>query len=84
MPLDEYKANLAAMVAAARKAGVPHILLVTPPPVDEAAWAKAVSGWLKSAALAANAAVAQSTFERGCGGARMHYFAAASAAWGLA
>lgn len=41
VPLDEYKANLAAMVAAARKAGVPHILLVTPPPVDEAAWAKA-------------------------------------------
>jgi hypothetical protein len=43
VPVDEYKSNLAAMVAAARKAGVPHILLLTPPPVDEAAWAKTVS-----------------------------------------
>jgi hypothetical protein len=43
VPVEEYKSNLAAMVAAARKAGVPHILLLTPPPVDEAAWAKAVS-----------------------------------------
>ncbi|KAF6259633.1 SGNH hydrolase-type esterase domain-containing protein [Scenedesmus sp. NREL 46B-D3] len=41
VPLGEYKSNLAGMVAAARKAGVPHTLLLTPPPVDEAAWAKA-------------------------------------------
>ncbi|KAF8057625.1 IAH1 [Scenedesmus sp. PABB004] len=40
VPLDEFRKNLAAMVAAARAAGVPHVLLVTPPPVDEAAWAK--------------------------------------------
>jgi histidinol dehydrogenase len=47
VPVAEYKSNLVAMVAAARKAGVPHILLLTPPPVDEAAWAKAVSEVVK-------------------------------------
>jgi histidinol dehydrogenase len=47
VPVAEYKSNLVAMVAAARKAGVPHILLLTPPPVDEAAWAKAVSEAVK-------------------------------------
>jgi histidinol dehydrogenase len=37
-----------AMVTAARQAGVQQVLLVTPPPVDEAAWAKEVrreSSW---------------------------------------
>jgi hypothetical protein len=43
VPVDEFKGNLAGMLAAARKAGVPHILLITPPPVDEEAWAKTVS-----------------------------------------
>jgi hypothetical protein len=42
VPLDEYKKNLAAMVTAARQAGVQHVLLVTPPPVDEAMWANEV------------------------------------------
>jgi hypothetical protein len=42
VPLDEYKKNLAAMVTAARQAGVQHVLLITPPPVDEAMWANEV------------------------------------------
>ena len=42
MPLAEYKDNLVAMVTAARQAGVQNVLLITPPPIDEAAWAKEV------------------------------------------
>jgi hypothetical protein len=42
VPLSEYSANLAAMIAAARDAGVRHVVLVTPPPVDEAKWAREV------------------------------------------
>eukprot|EP00878_Enallax_costatus_P018304 GHUV01019262.1.p1 GENE.GHUV01019262.1~~GHUV01019262.1.p1 ORF type:complete len:336 (+),score=88.76 GHUV01019262.1:991-1998(+) len=40
VPVDEYKSNLANMVSTARDAGVPNILLITPPPVNETAWAK--------------------------------------------
>jgi hypothetical protein len=35
VPVQEYADNLAAMVASARAAGVPHVLLVTPPPVHD-------------------------------------------------
>jgi hypothetical protein len=42
VPVDEYQKNLAAMVAAAKAAGVQQVLLITPPPVDEAAWASEV------------------------------------------
>ncbi|KAF8059122.1 GDSL esterase/lipase [Scenedesmus sp. PABB004] len=37
VPADEYAANLAAMVAMARRAGVQRILVITPPPVDDEA-----------------------------------------------
>lgn len=36
VPLEEYKANLRAVVKAIRAAGVPHVLLLAPPPVDDA------------------------------------------------
>jgi histidinol dehydrogenase len=43
VPVGQFRSNLLAMVAAAKAAGVQQVLLVTPPPVDEAAWAKEVS-----------------------------------------
>lgn len=42
MPLDEYKANLAAMVQKLRKSGISNIIIITPPPVHEAVRAKKV------------------------------------------
>lgn len=36
IPIPQYKANLEAMVALAKAAGVQNILLITPPPIDEA------------------------------------------------
>lgn len=52
VPLEEYKDNIAKMVATARDAGLPNILLITPPPVDEAAWARTVSCRLRFVVLA--------------------------------
>lgn len=37
IPTAQYKANLESMVALARDADVQNILLITPPPIDEAA-----------------------------------------------
>ena len=37
VPLKEYVANLEAMAAMMRAAGVPRVMLITPPPVDEKA-----------------------------------------------
>lgn len=44
VPLEEYQRNLQALVNISRKAGIKHILLVTPPPL----WVPWLSlGWLK-------------------------------------
>ena len=37
IPVDEYRATLQQMVKDARAAGAKRILLITPPPVDDAA-----------------------------------------------
>ena len=39
VPLDEYSKNLAEIVACVRSVGCSRVLLITPPPVDEATWA---------------------------------------------
>ena len=38
VPLDEYVENLRSIMAAATAAGAPRLLLITPPPLDEAGW----------------------------------------------
>lgn len=60
VPRDEFAANLGAMVDAARAAGIRHILLLTPPPVDDEARVKHVT---------AVRAAAHSSQRRACGGA---------------
>jgi hypothetical protein len=36
VPLSEYQVAISTMIQQAKDAGVPHILVMTPPPVDEA------------------------------------------------
>jgi isoamyl acetate esterase len=40
VPIPQYKDNLKAIIAHAKSAGIENILLITPPPVDEAARVK--------------------------------------------
>lgn len=37
VPLADFRSNIAALVTAARAAGARHVVVITPPPVDEAA-----------------------------------------------
>lgn len=40
VPLDEYSKNLAEIIACVRSVGCSRVLLITPPPVDDPAWAR--------------------------------------------
>ena len=40
VPLDEYSQHLAQIISVVRSVGCSRVLLITPPPVDEAAWAR--------------------------------------------